>query len=373
MDTRDPAPADPPFEALEALAAGELSAAEARAWEARIQGDGRLQDAYARVQQVEAMLRRETLLPVPLALLQETLARVLPLERVRPWRVVGRVAAAVLVFCGSWFAFSGEAPALAAVGPQPQLAAPLAAAPVTDLAAAAPAVLTSGDPGAAATLALGLAGVLLIGLGLFAARRWHGRAALSVLGALVFLAAPAEAAPIVAATGEQVQNALMVLIVVVLGLVGAVGLGAVALLLRAILPGVGRAADASLARIGAKRLWLTGVLPLVGAGLLGRAVHSAQSEVAGAVFGVLVVLPLCVALGVGALAALPHLGAQVQRGGAEASPLRCASVGGLVTGLAMVSWLVAPLGVAVTVLLAGWWIGIGLGGLVRRPAAPAAS
>jgi hypothetical protein len=164
----------------------------------------------------------------------------------------------------------------------------------------------------------------------------------------------------------QVEQLLTILLVVVLSLIGSVGFGAVALLLRAILPGVGRAADASLARLGTRRLLLVGILPLVGAALLARAVHASDNRTVEGLYALLVALPLALATVVGAMAALPHLGGQVLRSGLEASPLARASVGGLVTGLAMVSWLLPPLGVLVSALVAGWWIGIGLGGLVRR-------
>lgn len=165
---------------------------------------------------------------------------------------------------------------------------------------------------------------------------------------------------------SQVEELLTIFLVVVLALIGAVGFGAVVLLLRAILPGVGRAADASLARLDRRRLLVGGILPLLGAALIGSATSSMQGTWVAFVYAVVIALPLALATIVGAMAAIPHLGGQVLRSGAEASPLARASIGGLVTGLAMVSWLLPPLGVLVTVLLAGWWIGIGLGGLVAR-------
>ncbi len=170
----------------------------------------------------------------------------------------------------------------------------------------------------------------------------------------------------------QLQELLVILLVVVLSLIGAVGFGAVALLLRAILPGVADLADASLARLDTRRLLLSGILPLVGAALLGSAAEGAGNEVFAGAVAILVFLPLALALVVGAMGAIPHLGGQVLRSGVEASPLARASAGGLVTGLAMVSWLLPPLGVLVTVLLAGWWVGIGLGGVAgRSPKTPA--
>ena len=109
----------------------------------------------------------------------------------------------------------------------------------------------------------------------------------------------------------QSEQLLTILLVVVLSLIGSIGFGAVALLLRAILPGVGRTADASLARLGTKRLLLVGILPIVGAALIGRAVEAVNNDVVGGIYGLVVVLPLGLATLVGAMAALPYLGGQV--------------------------------------------------------------
>jgi hypothetical protein len=165
------------------------------------------------------------------------------------------------------------------------------------------------------------------------------------------------------------QGLLQVLLIVILILIGCVGTGATALLLRIILPGVARSADASLARLGTGRLVFGGVLPLIGVALGARGVQVTGSPVLGGLFALVVVLPLAVALLLGAMAALPHLGAQVLRADANPSPIVCASVGGLLIGLAGASWLLPPLGVAVSVLFAGWLLGIGLGAMFRRPAA----
>lgn len=166
---------------------------------------------------------------------------------------------------------------------------------------------------------------------------------------------------------------LRILLIIVLALVVCVGIGATTLLLRVILPGVARAADASLARLSGKRLLLAGILPLVGAALLARGVELTGSQAAGGIYAVLVGLPIALAVIVGAMAALPHLGRQVMKADSDAAPLLRASVGGLVAGLAMLSWALPPLGVLVSVLLAGWFTGIGLGAVVRAPvpAAPA--
>lgn len=183
------------------------------------------------------------------------------------------------------------------------------------------------------------------------------------------LAAPAALA---AEGGDGGAEALLkVLLVIVLALLACVGAGATALLLRVILPGVAASADASLARLSTRRLFLGGILPLVGAALLARAVGWTGSSAVGGIYALVVALPLALAVIAGAMAALPHLGGQVMRAGSEASPLARAAVGGFVVGLAMTSWALPALGVLVSVLLAGWLLGIGLGSALQRPVAGA--
>jgi len=169
--------------------------------------------------------------------------------------------------------------------------------------------------------------------------------------------------------GPGWEGPLGVLIVVVLGLLGCAGVGATALLLRIMLPGVAAAADASIGRLSTKRLLLIGVVPLIGAALVAQGVGLAGSEVLGGIFLLVVGLPIAIAILVGAMAALPRIGAGAMRSGAEAAPLARAAVGGLVLGLAMVSWALPPLGFLISLLLAGWLLGTGLGTCMRRSAA----
>ena len=143
------------------------------------------------------------------------------------------------------------------------------------------------------------------------------------------------------------------------------GIGATAVLMRIVLPGLTAAADASLARLSTKRLLLAGLVPLIGAGLLAQGVAHSGLEALGVVFALLVALPLILATLVGALAAIPRVGAGALRSGAGA-PLTRAAVGGLVMGLSMVTWAVPPLGVLVSLLLASWCLGAGLGVFLRR-------
>jgi len=128
--------------------------------------------------ELEALLREQTLLPVPLALVARILDEVLPAEPVRPWAVAGRTAAAVLVFCASWLAFSGDVPAFADVAAEAHVAAAVGPTTVAGVlptgVTAAPGLdhVPTGSSGAW-LLAGGL--LLLAGLGL--AWRGHARAA----------------------------------------------------------------------------------------------------------------------------------------------------------------------------------------------------
>jgi hypothetical protein len=155
------------------------------------------------------------------------------------------------------------------------------------------------------------------------------------------------------------------LAVVLLALVLCVGVGCALALLRVILPGLARAADRSLGGLGATRLFVSGVLPLVGALVLAAVLADA-----GAPHGLVLVVwaPLLLLAVGGATAGVPHVGERLLRRGAEASLLARAVAGGLVVGLAMATWMLPPLGLLVTLLVAGWLVGIGLG-LWRRNSA----
>lgn len=170
-------PTEPPWEALEALAAGELPPAEARALEARIRAEQGWTDAYAEVREVERRLRDEPLLPLPPMLVERVMAELLPTARERPLVVLARAAAAVLVFIASWLAFSGDVPALADIGPRTEVAAALpqvlASAPEGRL----PAEIGPATEGVDVASALAAAGALLLGLGLALNLRWHRSAA----------------------------------------------------------------------------------------------------------------------------------------------------------------------------------------------------
>ena len=98
------------------------------------------------------------------------------------------------------------------------------------------------------------------------------------------------------AAGGGGQGLARALLAIVLGLLGCVGAGAVALVLRVILPGVAAAADASLARLRTGRLVVAGIVPLVGAALLARGVQLVGSPVLGGVYALVVVQPLALAV-----------------------------------------------------------------------------
>lgn len=164
----------------------------------------------------------------------------------------------------------------------------------------------------------------------------------------------------------ETEELLQVLLLVVLGAVACLGLGAATLVIRIILPRPAAALDRSLARLGTGRLFLMGVLPLVGAGLLARGVELARHDLLSAAYLLLVAIPLVLAWIGGFLAGLMHIGAKVRRADSDASPLARAALGGLVMGLALTSWIVPPLGLLVSLLLSAWFVGIGLGALIKR-------
>jgi hypothetical protein len=156
------------------------------------------------------------------------------------------------------------------------------------------------------------------------------------------------------------------LVVALLGaLLLSVGTGCALALLRIVLPGLAGRADRSLASLGAGRLVVTGVLPLVGALVLSAVATNAGAPPALALAWWIPLLLLAVA---GAMAALPHAGERLLRAGSQASLLARAAVGGLVVGLAMATWFLPPLGLLVTLLVAGWLVGIGLGVWARNAA-----
>ncbi len=120
---------------------------------------------------LESVLREQRLLPLPLALMSRILGEILPLERVRPLTLLSRVAAAAAVFLAAWFAFAGNAPALADVAPSAKVAAALPSSLGPDgragdaLAAADALTTTSVSAGAWVLLGSGLL-LLLAGLAL---------------------------------------------------------------------------------------------------------------------------------------------------------------------------------------------------------------
>ncbi len=167
MDRTDRTPADPPWEALEALAAGELPPEDEKRLREQLAVEPGWQQAWREVSNVESLLRAEPLLALPLSFVRDAMAAVVPLEREKPWRVFARVAAAVLVFCASWFAFSGQTPALADAGPRPELVVemPELAPPVTVKFARSEETTTN-------ILRAG-GGLLLVVAGVVLARRWN--------------------------------------------------------------------------------------------------------------------------------------------------------------------------------------------------------
>ena len=145
-----------------------------------------------------------------------------------------------------------------------------------------------------------------------------------------------------------------------------VAFGGIVLLVRTILPPIARATDASVGRLTTKRLFLVGLLPMLGAGLLARGLEQLGNKVLLDGYGLLILLPLCLLGVAGLCGALPHLGRSVLRtADREPSPLGAGLAGGLVLGLSAISTAWEPLGVLVGILLVSWCLGIGLGMLIR--------
>lgn len=164
----------------------------------------------------------------------------------------------------------------------------------------------------------------------------------------------------------ETQELLQLVLLLPLAIAASLGLGAATLVIRVILPGVAEATDRSLTGLGMARLFGMGVLPIVGAGLMARGVELLGNAYVGLAFVVLVGIPLVLAWTGGFTAGLHHIGTKVLRAGEEASPLKRGAVGGLVVGFALASWIIPPLGLVVSVLLSAWFVGIGLGALIRR-------
>jgi hypothetical protein len=168
--------AEPPVpdEALEALAAGELPAAEAAPLRARVAADPALAGRLARALLVEEALRSLRVEPAP----QGVVARVLlGLPRPVPASrrvLLGRFAAAAASFALAALSLAEAAPALAAEAPALRLAEAVAPAAALARRVGSPETLSAvpdvaGLPGAA-WAALGAA---LLAAGPLLARRWR--------------------------------------------------------------------------------------------------------------------------------------------------------------------------------------------------------
>lgn len=181
-------------QALQALAAGELSSPEAARWQARMAQDSRLRAAYEEFKDLEERLRAEPLLPLPRFLVPRILAATTagtPIARepahVRPHVLLARVAACALIAFASWLAFSGEVPTwmnphapshLVARLPAPAIGEVLPSSLRTDVASLWIAPDLSGEsPSLVGTLMLSVVGLLLLVFGLVFAISSHRAAA----------------------------------------------------------------------------------------------------------------------------------------------------------------------------------------------------
>ncbi len=184
-----------------------------------------------------------------------------------------------------------------------------------------------------------------------------------------------EAADEAAAPASDVPPTLgQVLVGVILGLFLVAGVGSLLGLFRVMFPGPTRAADAAVLRLGTGRLLLTGVLPIVGAGLLGVAAEATGSEAVQIVWGIVFGLPAMILIAVGGLAVVPHLGGRLiaRSPGQERSVLAKCVAGALVLVLAIgtLGWAAKPIAPIIGVLVAAWFLGTGLGTIFRPRSLP---
>jgi anti-sigma factor RsiW len=168
------------WEALEALAAGELPAAQAAALRARLADDPALQARYARVERTEGLLRAEAVAQAPAGLADRilaglpsrTAAATRPAGRLLRLRALSRLAAAVVLSLGAWLAVAGTtAPRAAAASPAvvgQALGPALQCLPHVEVDAAA-LPLSAPDAGGAGWWAA--AGLVLLAGGVLLARR----------------------------------------------------------------------------------------------------------------------------------------------------------------------------------------------------------
>lgn len=193
---------------------------------------------------------------------------------------------------------------------------------------------------------------------------------LGALSALALIAAPiALAAEEGAATAHE-HGPGEVLAFLGIAILFAIGIGCLLAVLRIILPGPARKADAALARLSTGRLLLTGLLPVVGIGLLGAAAHATHVKALEIVWAVGLFLPTALLAFIGALAAVPHLGAGLLRGSREHSLLARAVVGSLALCFALgASAALQPLVHFVAMVVVGWFLGAGLG-VIFKPTTP---
>ncbi len=170
--------------------------------------------------------------------------------------------------------------------------------------------------------------------------------------------------------GVQAEHLGLILLVFCCAVAAGLGLAGMVALLRVVLPGVARAADRAARHGRTRNIGLLGLLPLVGALLLGAGVKRLHSQAAEGAFAVLVGLPLMLFLVAGALGAVPFIGRRILHRGDDAGVLRQSLGGGLVLGLTCTTAALPPLGWLVFFLLLGWLLSIGLGALKSAPLEP---
>lgn len=161
-----PGPLEPPWEALEGLAAGTLPPEEAARWQAAVTATPGWPAALARCQALHSALGDEGLYPFPRSLALRILADTVGEPRLGLLGIVGRVAAGVALAVGAWSAWLGGAPGAPSAAALPSWARAPVDLPTADVWSAAPTLPSPAAPWAAA----GAVGLLVAGVWL--ARRW---------------------------------------------------------------------------------------------------------------------------------------------------------------------------------------------------------
>lgn len=146
-------------------------------------------------------------------------------------------------------------------------------------------------------------------------------------------------------------------------------------LLRVGLPHLAVATDRAAARGGGWRMILLGLVPVVGAGLLQHALEQSGNTTIQQVFAIVILLPMMLLVGVGAMGGVVSLGRRLLAEHRQVGDLAAALTGAGCLAAAHLVYVVEALGVLLSILLLGWLLHLGIGTFVgparkTEPSAP---